>query len=172
MPKKLLFFCDLSAGHFNVATNLAKTILRLYGDKYETWFLVNKEFQKFVEKRVENAKFLLYSRRPDKPESNEEESKQHTIDMFGTWGKTWMEQDRVKFVHNGGHSYVDCYEDSIKIYPMINELIKGLKPDVILVDSLMTIPTGTNLGIPYVVILSASPTFIGSFLKTKVFKTC
>lgn len=178
MPKKLLFFCELSAGHFNVAINLAKTILRLYGDQYETWFLVDKEFKKVVEKKVEKAKFLLYSRHPDKPESeqSEEESKQHTIEMFSTWGVKWMEQDRVKFVHNGGHSYEDLIEDSIKIYPMITKLIKGLKPDVILVDSLMTNPIGTNLGIPYVVILSASPTFIGSLefqshLK-KLLKTC
>ena len=162
MPKKLLFFCDLSAGHFNVATNLAKTILRLYGDRYETWFLVNREFKKFVEKRVPQAKYLLYSRRPDKESTeNDEESKQHTIEMFSTWGEKWREQDRVKFVHNGGHSYEDCYEDSVAIHPHVTKLIKELNPDVFLVDSLMTIPTGTNLGIPYVVILSASPCFIG-----------
>lgn len=126
MPKKLLFFCDLSAGHFNVATNLAKTILKLYNDQYETWFLVNTEYKKFVEKRVPNAKFLLYSRRPDaeKAEKNDEESKQHTIEMFSTWGSKWKEQDRVKFVHDGGHSYEDCYEDSLAIYPHLTKLIR------------------------------------------------
>ena len=165
MPKKLLFFCDLSAGHFNVATNLARTILKLYGDQYQTWFLVNNEYKKFVLKRVPQAKFLLYSRRPDQKaadDDNDEESKQHTIEMFSTWGAKWQEQDRVKFVLDGGHSYLDCYDDSIAIYPHITKLIKELQPDVILVDSLMTIPTGTNIpGIPYVVILSASPVFIG-----------
>ena len=163
MPKKLLFFCDLSAGHFNVAINLAKTIQRLYDGQYETWFLVNKEFKEVVEKKVENAKFLLYSRRPGKEcGENDEESKQHTIEMFSTWGAKWQEQDRVKFVLDGGHSYLDCYDDSIAIYPHITKLIKELQPDLILVDSLMTIPTGTNIpGIPYVVILSASPVFIG-----------
>lgn len=162
MPKKLLFFCNLSAGHFNVPISLAKTILRLYGDEYEMWFLVNKEFKKLVEKKVEKAKFLLYSIRPDS-EENEEESKQHTIEMFGTFGDKWSETDRVKFVRNGGHTYVDCYEDAMRIYPYVSELIKNLKPELILIDTLMTFPTAINLGIPYVNILSTSPTYMGSF---------
>ena len=41
MTKKLLFFCKLSSGHLNVAISISKTILRLYGDKYEIWFLAN-----------------------------------------------------------------------------------------------------------------------------------
>lgn len=153
--KKLLFFCNLSAGHFNVPVSLAKTILRLYGDRYEMWFLVNEEFKRMIEKKVEKAKFLIYS-----PE-NEEESKQQTIEFFSAFGEKWAETDRVAFVLNGGHTYRGLYEDCMRIYPRVTELIKQLKPDLILIDTIITFPTGINLGIPYVCILSAAPTYMG-----------
>ena len=61
MAKKLLFYCDLSSGHLNVAISLAKTILKLHGDKFEVWFLTNEEYKEFIKKRIEKAKFLIYS---------------------------------------------------------------------------------------------------------------
>lgn len=95
MAKKILFFCDLSSGHLNVALSLAKTIQRIYGNKFEIWFLVNHEYKIFVSKRLENCNFLIYSINPNCEDNKEEESKQHMIDFFGEFGDKWSEQDRV-----------------------------------------------------------------------------
>ena len=79
------------------------------------------------------------------------------------WGSKWAERDRLKFIYNGGHTFMNTYDESKILYSYLTKLIKELNPDLILVDSLMTLPTGINLGIPYVVILSAAPTFFGHF---------
>lgn len=92
MVKKLLFFCELSVGHFNVAISLAKTILNIYQDDYEIWFLVNKEFQKLVSKKLDNVRFLLYSYKSE----DEDDVTRETIKFFGKFGEKWAERDRIK----------------------------------------------------------------------------
>lgn len=41
-----------------------------------------------------------------------------------------------------------------ELHPIITKLIKQLNPDLILMDLIITLPTATNLGIPFVNVLS------------------
>ena len=45
-----------------------------------------------------------------------------------------------------------CFAEAKKNHQRISKLILDLKPDLILIDALVTIATAINLGIPYVLI--------------------
>lgn len=95
MGKKLLFFSELSAGHLNVSISIAKLILKFYKNQFEIWFLVNKEYEKFISSKIndKDVQFLLYSRHS---ENNETEVKEGMIKFFGKFGEKWAERDRLK----------------------------------------------------------------------------
>lgn len=152
----------LNLGHLNVLVSIVKTIRRLYQDKYDIYFLVDKEYKEIVSKKLDNINFLMFSRNPDEEDDGKGTTKR-TIELFSRLGGTWAEQDRIKFNKTGGHGYLFLMKGWDKVHPIVTKIIQDLKPDLIIIDLIITIPTGTNLNIPYVNIYSGAPNQIGKF---------
>ena len=147
--KKIAIYPLRSTGHTNVCVTIGKALLNKYPEQVEIYFMLDELWKEKISKHDSRFKFCTFQY--DKKE--QENSIVDFMDLLEPitklplverMGKLWTSFDKER-------------DDDLKWDQKIGDLLVELKPDLILMDQMVLLPSVVRANCPYAFLISSNP---------------
>ena len=148
---KILFIPLDAVGHVFTAIGMAQV---LADSGHKVIFAINDQWRGKLERY--GFEEVLFSQESKKEDVDPAQMWASVLDQNGLFSKLSPLDNAVKL-----NDVMDSMiEDQMKLDLLIEKLLPQIKPDVIICDQIMCLPSVENSGIPWVLVCSCNPLFL------------